>query len=159
MAVRLALNDREIDASLAGVCGAYCGACPVYRAWADQDGPRLEALARSLGTTADRLLCTGCRTPSAFCFGGECGIKQCAHARGVVFCTECGDYPCDKIRAFRGAAPYRSAMCRDAEGLREVGVTAWLREEDARWRCPGCGVRVPAGVDACPSCGSTLANL
>ncbi len=159
MVARLLLNDREIDASLAGVCGAYCGACPVYRAWADQDMPRLEALARSLNTTADRLLCTGCRTASAFCFGGDCGIKRCAQSHGVVFCTECEAYPCDRIRAFRGAAPYRAAMCRDATRLREVGVSAWLREENARWRCPGCGAKAVAGVNVCSHCGGLLENL
>lgn len=159
MAVQPVLDDREIDASLAGICGAYCGACPVYRAWADQDMPRLQALARLLNTTTDRLLCTGCRTASPFCFGGDCGIKQCARAHGVVFCAECSDYPCDRIRTFQSAAPYRAEMCRDARRLQEIGVSAWLREEDARWRCPGCGVRVPAGVDACPGCGSSLAGL
>ncbi len=159
MAAQLALNDREVDASLAGICGAYCGACPVYRAWADQDQPRLEALARSLDTTADRLLCTGCRTPSAFCFGGDCSIKQCARGRGVVFCVECTDYPCDKIRAFQAAAPYRAAICRDARWLREVGVSAWLREEDVRWRCPGCGAKVVAGTEWCVACGSPLTDL
>ena len=81
MALRAVFDDREIDASLAAVCGAYCGACPVYRAWAEQDRPRLEVLARSLGTTPGRLLCTGCRTPAAFCFGGDCEIKGCAEAR------------------------------------------------------------------------------
>ena len=159
MVVGPVLDDRETDASLAGICGAYCGACPVYRAWADQDLARLEVLARTLGTTTDRLMCTGCRTPATFCFGGDCGIKRCAQGRGVVFCADCRDYPCDAIRTFQTAAPYRAAMCRDTRRLHEVGVTAWLREEDARWRCPGCSARVAAGADACPSCGSALTDL
>ncbi len=74
MVLRTVFDDREVDTSLAGICGAYCGACPVYRAWVERDLPRLGALARSLGTTPARLLCTGCRTPAAFCFGGDCEI-------------------------------------------------------------------------------------
>lgn len=159
MAVRMALTDREIDTSLAGICGAYCGACPVYRAWADQDGPRLEALARALHTTPDRLMCTGCRTPSTFCFGGDCAIKVCAQGHGVVFCTECQEYPCERIHAFQAAAPYRAAMCRDARRIHEAGVAAWLREEDAVWRCPGCGARIAAGADVCASCQTPLPDL
>ncbi len=156
MALRLVMDDRGIDASLAGICGAYCGACPVYRAWADQDGPRLEALAHALHTTTDRLMCTGCRTPSTYCFGGDCSIKQCARQRGVVFCTECAEYPCDRIHAFQEAAPYRAALCRDARRIHEAGVAAWLREEDAVWRCPACGARTAADADLCPSCRKQL---
>ena len=159
MALRMAYNDREIDASLAAVCGAYCGACPVYRAWAAQDLPALEALAKALGTTTDRLMCTGCRTPAAFCFGGDCEIKACAQKRGVVFCPDCADYPCDRIRRFEGVAAYRVAMRRDADRLHEGGATAWLREEDAHWRCASCGTKVAAATDACPKCGNALRDL
>ncbi len=156
MVVRLAVNDREIDTSLAAVCGAYCGACPVYRAWAEQDMPRLEALAHALGTTTDRLMCTGCRTPAAFCFGGDCEIKTCAEARGVAFCPDCVDYPCDRIRRFDASAPYRATMRRDAGHLHVGGVSAWLREQDTKWRCSGCGAKVPAGSETCPGCGHSL---
>lgn len=158
MVVRLAVNDREIDATLAGICGAYCGACPVYRAWADQDTPRLEALAHALGTTTDRLMCTGCRTPATFCFGGDCEIKTCAQERGIAFCPECSEYPCERIQRFDAGAPYHAAMRRDAAQLRGGGVSAWLREQDRRWRCSGCGAKVPAGSEACPACGRTLTN-
>lgn len=159
MALRIAVNDRAIDTSLAGICGAYCGACPVYLAWADQDPSRLTALAASLGTTVDRLMCTGCRTPAAFCFGGDCEIKACAQHRGVAFCPDCADYPCNRIRGARVGEAYRKLLSRDAARLHEVGVTTWLREEDAHWRCSGCGARVAAGTDRCPTCGNSLKDL
>ncbi len=159
MALRLVPNDRAIDASLAGICGAYCGACPVYLAWADQDMPRLEALARELHTTTDRLMCTGCRTPAAFCFGGDCEVKSCAQERGVAFCPDCADYPCDRIRRAHVGPAYRGLLSRDAKRLHDLGVSAWLREEDAKWRCSGCGAKVPAGSEDCPGCGRALAHL
>lgn len=159
MALRMVFDDREIDASLAAVCGAYCGACPVYRAWADQDRSHLEALAASLRTTADKLECTGCRTPAAFCFGGDCEIKACARKRGVAFCPDCADYPCDRIRRFDTGAPYRPALRRDAARLHAVGVSAWLREEDARCCCTGCGARFAAGTGTCSRCGRALPDL
>ncbi len=159
MAQRLVLDDRQIDAALAGICGAYCGACPVYLAWADQDLPRLETLARELNTTVDRLMCTGCRSPAAFCLGGDCEVKACARHHGVAFCVDCADYPCNRIRRARVGEHYRGLLARDAKRLHEVGVSAWLREEDARWRCSGCGARVPAGSEHCPACGRALGNL
>lgn len=156
MALRFVIDDREIDASLAGVCGAYCGACPVYRAWAAQDVARLDALAASLGTTPDRLVCTGCRTAASFCLGGDCGIKQCARDRGVTFCVDCSEYPCDRIRRSLSSVPYLPAICRDALRLHEAGISGWLREEDTRWRCPGCETPVAAGTGTCAHCGVAL---
>lgn len=159
MALRLVTNDRAIDASLAGICGAYCGACPVYMAWVAQDRPRLEALALELHTTPDRLMCTGCRTPAAFCFGGDCEVKACAQHRGVAFCPDCADYPCNRIRRAHVGPSYRNLLSRDAGHLHAVGVSAWLREQDAKWRCSGCGAKVPAGSEACPACGRRLGNI
>lgn len=159
MALRLVTNDRAIDASLAGICGAYCGACPVYMAWVAQDLPRLEALALELHTTPDRLMCTGCRTPAAFCFGGDCEVKACAQHRGVAFCPDCADYPCNRIRRAHVGPSYRNLLSRDAGRLHAVGVSAWLREQDAKWRCSGCGAKVPAGSEACPACGRRLGDI
>ena len=158
MALRLAVNDREIDATLAGVCGVYCGACPVHRAWAEQDFAKLRSLAASLGTTTDKLMCTGCRTPAAFCLGGDCEIKACAQARGVAFCPSCADYPCERIERFEAGAPYRAAMRAGADRLRDAGVSVWLREQDALWRCRRCGAKTVAGSDSCPSCGHPLSG-
>ncbi len=149
--------DREIDAALAAVCGAYCGACPIYDAWSRQDLPRLQVLAQAYHTTVDRLVCTGCRTPAGFCFGGDCEVKACAQHRGVVACVECDDYPCNRIRRAQTRAIHMETLSRDAERLREIGVAAWLREEDARWRCTGCGAAVASGMDACARCGQKLA--
>lgn len=156
MASTAVLVDREIDASLAAVCGAYCGACPIYVAWAQQDTPRLQALAQAYHTTVDRLVCAGCRTPAAFCFGGDCEVKACAQHRGVVSCVDCSDYPCNRIRRAQHRSAHMETMSRDAKRLREIGVVAWLREEDARWRCPGCGGAIAVGMDACARCGQRL---
>lgn len=159
MALQVIVDDRAIDTSLAGICGVYCGACPVYLAWADQDIPKLAALAASLGTTTDRLMCTGCRTPAAFCLAGDCEIKVCARHRGVAFCPDCEDYPCDRIRRARSGHAYGAALSRDAARLHEIGISAWLREEDAHWRCSACGAKVSVGMDVCPKCGNAVLDL
>ena len=159
MAVRAVFDEREVDAGVAGVCGAYCGACPVYRGWVEQDAPRLEALARSFGVPVSRIVCTGCRSPTTFCFGGDCEIKSCARKRGVVFCPECVAYPCSKIERFEAGAPYRTSICEDASRITDVGWYAWLREEDAKWRCEGCHAKVAADASECPACGRALVDL
>jgi hypothetical protein len=159
MALQAVYDAREVDAGLAGVCGAYCGACPVYRAWVEQDTARLEAFARSLGVPTAGVICTGCRTPEAFCFGGDCEIKRCARNRGIVFCADCDAYPCERIHRKQGSAVSRASMCRDAARIGEVGVYRWLVEQDVKWRCPSCGAKVAAGDTTCGACEHALPNL
>lgn len=156
MALRVVYDEREIDDQLAGVCGLYCGACPIYRAWVEQDMERLEALAHSLGIPPDKLMCTGCRTPGAFCFGGECEIKACAQAKGVAFCADCEAFPCERIRRLATGGPFRAAVLLNVPRIREAGWYPWLRKEDARWRCPVCRAKVGFDDRMCHACGRTV---
>lgn len=156
MALRIVFDEREIDPQLCAVCGLYCGICPVYRAWTEQDLPRLDAIAGTLGVSRERLLCTGCRTPAAFCFGGECEVKECAEAKGVAFCAECAEFPCPRIERVMERAPHGSTILANGTRIRDVGWYAWLREQDARWRCPSCHGKVAFGAERCPSCHGPL---
>ena len=38
--------------------------------------------------------CNGCRSGS--CFYPECGVKNCYKSKGVDFCYQCDEFPCDK---------------------------------------------------------------
>lgn len=156
MSLRAVFNGREIDAQLAGVCGIYCGACPIYRAWVEQDVPRLESLARSLGVPVARVMCTGCRAPATFCFGGDCEIKRCAQAKGVAFCAQCSEFPCVRIERLSRRAPHCAEVLENVPRIREVGWYEWLREQDAHWRCPACGAKSGFGDDVCCACGRPL---
>ncbi len=156
MALRAVFDEREVDPQLAGICGIYCGACPIYRAWVEQDAARLEALATSLGVIPEKLLCTGCRTPGTFCFGGECEIKTCAESKGVAFCADCDEFPCERIDRFAAGATYRAEALRNVPRIREVGWHPWLREQDAHWRCHVCRAKIAVDERTCHACGRPL---
>ena len=156
MALQVVYDEREVDPRLAGVCGLYCGACEVYRAWVEQDQARLEALAHTHGVPISKVMCTGCRTPSPFCFSGDCEIKRCAESRGVPGCAECDAFPCGTIERFVAGGKHRVALRENAPRLREVGWYAWLREQDARWRCPECHAKIGFDDDTCRGCGRPL---
>lgn len=38
--------------------------------------------------------CAGCRQGE--CFWPNCGVAQCYHDKGVDFCFQCDEFPCDK---------------------------------------------------------------
>ena len=51
-----------IDSLLAGDCGLYCGACPIYRMYKDRDTEWLEQAAREVfHCQPDDIRCEGCR--------------------------------------------------------------------------------------------------
>jgi predicted RNA-binding Zn-ribbon protein involved in translation (DUF1610 family) len=39
-----------------------------------------------------------------------------------------------------------------------AGVDRWLEEQDARWRCPGCGARISWYARSCTGCGKDLSG-
>lgn len=156
MALQVVYDEREVDPCLVGVCGLYCGSCDVYRAWVEQDAARLERLARSHGVAPAKVLCTGCRTPSWFCFGGDCPIKACAEAHGAFACAECAAFPCGRIERFAASRPERAAVLQNGPRIRELGWYAWVREQDARWRCPSCRAKLSTADAACGGCGRPL---
>ena len=156
MALHPIYDEREVDLGLVAVCGMYCGACPVYRAWVEQDAPRLQALAKSLHVDPGSLMCTGCRAPSAFCLTTDCEVKRCAESRELFFCGECDEFPCEKIARVETRGGQCASIEENAARLRDVGWHAWLREQDARWRCPECRAKVGFDDPKCHACGHRL---
>lgn len=156
MALHPVYDEREVDLGLVAVCGMYCGACPVYRAWVEQDAPRLQALAKTLRADPATLMCTGCRAPPAFCLTPDCEVKRCAESKELFFCGECDEFPCEKIKRLEVRGGRCAAIEENAARLRDVGWYAWLREQDARWRCPSCRAKVGFDEAKCPACGHRL---
>jgi len=144
-----------IDTALAGACGLYCGACPVYRMYKDQDTERLERAAREVfHCRPEDIRCEGCRGPLDRRWSPDCRFVACAQERGVAFCHECADFPCDELSAF--SAERNDIPLSGLRRLAEVGLEVWLAEQDARWRCPACGKPVDIYSETCRACGAEL---
>lgn len=158
MAMQAVSPVREVDRKLAGYCGMFCGACPVYRATVDQDEARLTALAASLGVPRDEVHCMGCRGGTSFCFGGNCRVRACAESKGVDFCTECNAFPCELSYELIAGAPVRCEVLRNAYRIREIGWEPWLKEQDEHWRCRGCGAQLAYYARTCHVCGREVTS-
>ncbi len=125
-----------------GPCGIYCGACP------------------SIGRT-----CRGCgsedRDQKRRSKWG-CRLRTCCfEERGLDLCVECDEFPCgkhtSKLSSSHPEDPrfgYRRETVHNLRRVQEVGVGAWLEEQDARWRCPECGGRVVFYRYTCEDCGN-----
>lgn len=42
-------------------------------------------------------ICKGCLNIKKPFWGGECEVKNCCESRGLLFCGECAQFPCDML--------------------------------------------------------------
>lgn len=141
-----------MDATLAYLapCGLRCGDCLAhdqgaigrlaselserlgnFRAYAERfagydpafaDYPAFERMLTRLAAPT----CPGCRAsgPNG-CIHAACAVRPCARAKGVDFCFQCPDFPCDR-HGF--PAPLADRWRRHNERMAAVGPAAFAEE-------------------------------
>jgi len=119
---------ESIQSTLIAPCGMNCGLCMGY-----------------LRDPGEKNYCPGCRGDIAdlprSC--GGCRIRNCAEisAGGKSFCFECAKFPCTRLRQLdkRYRTKYGMSMIENLESIRALGLEAFVRREQDRWKCPECG--------------------
>lgn len=129
-------------------CGLYCRLCANFAriprqasalrdtmrrdGWEDY-GPHVLPGFKEFWAALGRLsrldrTCPGCR---GGCGPPHCEIRPCARERGVEVCSACEDFPCARIEPL--AARYPN-LISDALRQREIGLEAWIKEQEDRCR-------------------------
>jgi hypothetical protein len=93
------MNKYDRDSSeykMTAACGISCANCECYTA---KDNAQLMQYLIGRGIPAERLPCPGCRAVEGKCpvIGETCSTYVCSQQKGVDFCFECSDFPCDKL--------------------------------------------------------------
>jgi hypothetical protein len=68
--------------------------------------------------------CRGCREDH--CMDSNCIVPDCVKSRGIDFCHECGDFPCDKTGFPDGL---KEKWIRKNNKIREFGIEKFFEEE------------------------------
>lgn len=133
-----------------GYCGLYCRGCAVYQA--TEAGGGFEYEPGSVAT------CRGCNSSELSIWCSDCEIKNCARERGVRYCLECEDFPCDKSRRFMydPELPYHRDVPEMMLRLRQVGLETWAEEQSRKWICKSCGADFSWFAQRCPGCGTAV---
>jgi len=153
MKVDYRLYDEEIDGTLAAPCGLYCGNCSIFRAYFDRNHEKITEVAKKYKCAVEKIRCSGCRTESKDCWSGDCEFKECTINKGIMFCNECDEFPCDKIQKFAESASDHSVIWTNFDRVKESGWRQWLREQDEKWRCNVCKAKLEYYDTQCPVCG------
>jgi len=137
------LNRYEKEKDMIAYCGLYCRICDYYTDKIRNSARNLLEIVRR-----HRELKIFAETTKAYdfdellrglewlakelgpCIGGcrggggweECPLRKCCIEKGVEFCFECSEYPCDILEKFKG--------CTDRlNQIRDMGIEEWVKKQ------------------------------
>ena len=114
-------------------CGLDCFNCPMYLACENEE--LRKKIAENLGIPSEKAMCHGCRnehgTIEALNMTGKCSVYQCTTARGVSFCFECPDFPCDNLHPYADRAsevPHNTKVFNLCL-IKKMGLESWAKNK------------------------------
>jgi len=123
---------------LTAPCGLDCFNCAVYLA---REDPKLrETVAARLGVPPERAICPGCHAaqgaPAHFGDRGPCKVWRCISKKGLDFCGDCEEFPCDALHPYADMASERPHNTKvfNLCLIKRMGVERWAQEKAAKVR-------------------------
>jgi len=114
-------------------CGLDCFNCPMYLA-SENDEMR-NVIARNMGIPFEQAICHGCRNEKgtiAFLSMTEpCNVYKCTEKKGISFCCDCSDFPCDHLHPYADKAsdvPHNTKVF-NLSLIKKMGLESWAKEK------------------------------
>ena|SRR6056297_3276247 len=118
---------------LTAPCGLDCFNCPLYRA--NEDEALREKVASGLGIAVEEAKCPGCRDAggTVTCLGmtGPCQVFCCISEKGLRFCFECPEFPCDNLHPYADRAsevPHNTKVFNLCL-IKKMGLENWAQNK------------------------------
>ena len=114
-------------------CGLDCFNCPVYLAG---DNEKIKkAVAERLNIPLERVACRGCRNEKGkiefINMTEPCNVYKCIDKKGIRFCSECPDFPCDHLHPYADLASQRPHNIKvfNLSLIKKMGLEKWATEK------------------------------
>ncbi|MBN2168343.1 MAG: DUF3795 domain-containing protein [Actinobacteria bacterium] len=112
-------------------CGLPCFECALYRAKDDRE--KQSRIAEALGIPLEKAVCTGCREQKGDCIHNSmpCNVYPCAEEKGIKFCFECSEFPCDHLQPYADKAavvPHNTKLFNLCL-IRKMGLEEWAEKK------------------------------
>lgn len=98
--------------TLIAACGLVCSRCDAFRATRENSQEKLERVAADWRKryncgeiNAENIRCNGCMTdggPKCGHCESNCETRKCALSKKLSTCSQCADFPCEKLRSLYG---------------------------------------------------------
>jgi len=127
--------EGELARTMTSPCGLPCFHCPAYLA---KESPEIrERIAAVLGVSTDKATCEGCRPQKGRIAlvnpEKTCRLFLCATEKGIHFCHECDDFPCERFQPYADQAhfPHNTKMYQLCM-MKKLGFESWVSEKAAK---------------------------
>lgn len=118
---------------LTAPCGLDCFNCPMYLA-ANDDNLRSK-IAKSMNISDEEAVCKGCcnenGTIGFLNMKKPCTVYACTTSKGIHFCHECNDFPCDNLHPYADRAsqvPHNTKVFNLCL-IKKMGLEKWAQEK------------------------------
>jgi hypothetical protein len=152
--------------NMVGICGLYCGTCPIYLVKRENDLDELRRISETRRVPEEDISCDGCHSDKLFyaCIDCRHGFRRCAAEKDVSWCFECPDFPCQRLEAFRdvhvvNGISHHENVIEDLRYIKEYGIERFVEEQENKGRCPRCGKRLYWYSLECPRCNAQIKSL
>ncbi len=83
-----------------------------------------------------------------------CEIKDCVREKGIVYCHDCREYPCRRIKYLEKSynIRYGASPVRNGKTAKEQGIPELMRQQKRKYTCPVCGGIIPIQDSECRKC-------
>ena len=126
-------------------CGLDCFNCQFFLARKDQEAMReVERLSKRLSIPVETMLCSGCRNHNGqiplqkhiFGEAHRCAAYECFKDKGLNFCGDCEQFPCDKLHPYAdkaGDVPHNIKVFNLCL-INKMGLEEWAASKAAEVR-------------------------
>lgn len=123
------MQSRKFTPELLAPCGMNCGVCKAYLAYS-------RGVPKKRGSVTH---CLGCLPRNKNCFIKR-GCKKLSE-NSIRFCFQCNTMPCSNLdrvdRRYR--EHYGISLVGNLREIEENGLEAFLKSQEAKYKCPECG--------------------
>jgi hypothetical protein len=117
------MNYKQMTAP----CGLDCFNCIVYLA--NNNDEMRTMVSEKMGIPFEKAVCKGCRREKGQCpvIPVHCHVYPCAEEKGVEFCCDCKDFPCDYLHPYADQAanlPHNTKVFNLCL-IKKMGLEAW----------------------------------
>jgi hypothetical protein len=108
-------------------CGLPCFECILYKASSDPETRNM--VVEKLGIPYEKAACQGCRNEKGKIAHNPmaCGLYPCAEEKGISFCFECDDFPCDYLHPYADQAATKPHNLKlfNLGLIKKMGLEKW----------------------------------
>ncbi len=114
-------------------CGLDCFNCPLYLAVSNEKLRNM--IAEKMKMDPAKVMCKGCRNENGtISFNNmtePCKVYRCISAKGLQFCSDCGDFPCDNLHPYADQAsikPHNTKVFNLCL-IKKMGLEEWAKNK------------------------------